>query len=552
VCTGANPVTCTALDECHGVGVCNPLTGCTNPSLPDGTPCNDGSACTTGEACHAGACGQPTTTVACTASDQCHKAGVCDPATGNCSNPQKPDGTACDDGLACTSLDECQAGVCTPGSSACQCATDADCHPMDQCHVAGTCDPTTRTCSNPAVSDGTVCNDGSACTTGETCQAGVCGAPTSTVTCTAQDQCHDPGTCDPATGACSNPVSPEGTSCDDGRACTTGDACHAGACTPLVNTCACNSDADCTALDQCHLAGQCDPVTSICSNPLKPDGAACDDANPCTAGESCQAGVCGSPVMTVECTPLDQCHVAGTCDVGTGLCSDPIAAEGTTCSDDRVCTTGDSCRSGVCTPTTNSCTCTSNADCPTLDQCHLNGTCDLTTGLCGYAEVADNTACNDHNACTSGETCQAGVCGSGTSVTCTPQDDCHVAGVCDTTTGECTNPAKADGSPCATGICLGGGCVAQQDAGLPDAGFPEAGTPDAGLTDGPGPTVDLGAMDAASVNDGAVPPDATADGPHANPPSSGCCRTAGAAPAPTWLGLLALVLVPVLRRGRRR
>ena len=77
------------------------------------------------------------------------------------------------------------------------------CTAQDQCHTAGTCDPATGICSNPNKADGTTCNDGNACTTADTCQAGTCtGTP---VTCTAQDQCHAAGTCDPATGVCSNP-----------------------------------------------------------------------------------------------------------------------------------------------------------------------------------------------------------------------------------------------------------------------------------------------------------------------------------------------------------
>src|SRR5207245_9226076 len=78
-------------------------------------------------------------------------------------------------------------------------------------------------------------------------QSGTCtGTP---VVCTAQDQCHDAGTCNTTTGVCSNPAKPNGTSCNDGLACTTGDSCQSGTCTgtPVV----------CTALDQCHVAGTC-------------------------------------------------------------------------------------------------------------------------------------------------------------------------------------------------------------------------------------------------------------------------------------------------------
>src|SRR5258707_1338526 len=40
------------------------------------------------------------------------------------------------------------------------------------------------------------------------------------VVCTALDQCHDVGTCNASTGACSNPAKPNGTTCSDGNACT--------------------------------------------------------------------------------------------------------------------------------------------------------------------------------------------------------------------------------------------------------------------------------------------------------------------------------------------
>jgi len=36
------------------------------------------------------------------------------------------------------------------------------------------------------------------------------------VVCTASDQCLNPGTCDPATGLCSNPPKGNGAACNDG------------------------------------------------------------------------------------------------------------------------------------------------------------------------------------------------------------------------------------------------------------------------------------------------------------------------------------------------
>lgn len=101
------------VDACDGQGVC------LHPNQPPGTPCDDRDACTAGETCDTGICGAPTSVVACRALDACHVPGVCDPATGACSNPQKPDGTPCEDGDGCTMGETCKAGVCGLPTSVC-------------------------------------------------------------------------------------------------------------------------------------------------------------------------------------------------------------------------------------------------------------------------------------------------------------------------------------------------------------------------------------------------------------------------------------------------
>lgn len=161
---------------------------------PEGTACNDGNACTQGDHCHAGVC-TAGTPVTCAALDQCHAAGVCDPSSGVCSNPNKANGVACNDQNACTQSDSCQSGACVG-------ASPVTCTALDQCHTAGTCNPTSGVCSNPSKANGSSCNDGNLCSSGDTCQAGTCTG--TAVTCTAgADACH-PGVCDPASGACSN------------------------------------------------------------------------------------------------------------------------------------------------------------------------------------------------------------------------------------------------------------------------------------------------------------------------------------------------------------
>jgi len=213
-------------------------------------------------------------------------------------------GEQCDDGN--TANGDCCSSTCQLEANGAACTTDDNPCTADTCNGAGTC-------QHDAVTNGTACDDGNACTQSETCQGGTCGDGT-TVTCAAQDQCHDAGTCDPQTG-CSNPDKPNGTPCNDGDACTTTDTCQNGACTG-------SGAPTCTAQDQCHVAGTCDPQTGQCTNPAKGNGTPCDDGDLCTQTDTCQGGTCigGDPF---SCGLSTQCETAGTCDPATGTCSAP-------------------------------------------------------------------------------------------------------------------------------------------------------------------------------------------------------------------------------------
>jgi hypothetical protein len=166
LCTGTNPVVCEGQDTCH-VGICEPADGsCSQEVKPDDSPCEDGNLCTGSDTCRGGVCegGIPLT---CTAKDSCHDAGVCVPSTGLCTDPAKPDGTPCNDGSLCTRTDSCQAGECS-GSN------PVVCTPLDSCHVAGVCQPLTGACTDPDAPDGTGCSDLDATTCGDLCNGGVC------------------------------------------------------------------------------------------------------------------------------------------------------------------------------------------------------------------------------------------------------------------------------------------------------------------------------------------------------------------------------------------
>ncbi|MBI5534666.1 MAG: lamin tail domain-containing protein [Deltaproteobacteria bacterium] len=446
-CTGSNPKSCTALDQCHNVGVCDPSSGtCSNPSKPNNTPCNDGDLCTTVDTCESGAC-LGTTPVNCTALDQCHNIGVCNPTTGVCSDPAKADGVTCDDTNVCTTPDTCQAGACTgtPVAGG-NCGTNGHCDANGQC--VGCLNPTdcpatgdpclVRTCVAGAcgtapATNGTACDDANPCTLTDTCQAGVC-APGTAKVCTASDQCHDAGVCNTTTGLCSNPPKVDNTGCTDGNACTLTDVCVAGSCTP-------GTPKVCTPSDQCHTAGTCDSGTGNCSNPVATNGTTCTDGNACTLNDTCQSGSC-SPGTPKTCTASDQCHVAGTCDSGTGNCSNPNQTDGTTCNDNSLCTTGETCQAGSCTGGTVT-TCTA------LDQCHDVGVCVPGTGVCTNPNKTDGSTCSDSNPCTTGDTCQGGACQSGTAVTCNGGTECQVnPGTCNTGTGVCDYTAAANGTSC--------------------------------------------------------------------------------------------------------
>jgi hypothetical protein len=241
---------------------------------------------------------------------------------------------------------------------------------------------------------------------------------------------------------------PDGTPCDDGDPCTKPDACKAGLCygTPVI----------CAPSDSCHLAGSCDKLTGACSSPLKPAGAGCDDGNPCTKQDVCDAsGKCAGAAYS--CAPTPPCEAASSCD-GKGGCTPTFKPKGAPCDDGQACTKNDQCDAGKCAGSAYSCT---PGPCESASTCDGKG--------CAATPKPDGTSCDDGDLCTRADGCKAGLCLGSDPVQCPATDECHEVGACAPATGTCSNPPKADGTACSSGACVSGTCRALPEAGVPDA-----------------------------------------------------------------------------------
>ena len=230
-----------------------------------------------------------------------------------------------------------------------------------------------------------------------------------------------------------------------------------------------------------------------------------------------------NPVTIVVCGDSGAACQDSVCQPKTGTCAKVASKDGSACSDDDGCTVGDACKSGVCAPGgDNVCTCATSADClkkedgdacngtlycdvaakppvckvnpATVVTCPKGGAdacttsaCTPATGLCQPAAAPPTTACDDGDACTSGDHCLGGLCQAGTYLCactkdsdCADKDDgnkCNGIAFCDKATGQCApNPASVvvcptvDDTGCAKTVCLPkeGTCtqVARADAVL--------------------------------------------------------------------------------------
>ena len=381
---------------------------------------------------------------------------VCDVVKGVCVECLTADD--CAKGLICTPAATCGPPVCTTGMCAngqhFSCNADGSgygagvaCGDGNPC-TDDSCDPAAGCLSVPHTKP---CDDGDPCTLGEACSAGVCGGG-SPAKCVDASPCTV-DSCQQGKGCVFSPIAG---ACDDGDPCTAGDACLQGACFGTSFT-------DCSDGDPC-TDDACDAKKGCVSTP---NLAPCNDANACTSGETCNAGLCagGAPVT---CTDGNAC-TDDACDPKSGC---KFTANTATCDDGDKCTSGDKCSANSCKGVPVSC---DDGNACTVGEACLNGACQAgqnvvcgdgnacTSDACdpkaGCKYVENANPCNDNNACTNDDKCSGGQC-KGTALDCNDgnacTDDSCQAGV------GCVKAANSAsckvGDVC--GACSGGTCQA--------------------------------------------------------------------------------------------
>ncbi len=294
-CAPGTPPECNDGNLCTDQS-CNPTAGC---EYTDNTaPCDDGDACTTVDACAGGACVGGGPEPDCDDGELC-TSDACDPLLG-CTTT--PNALSCEDGTPCTTDDACAGGICVGGPP-------LDCDDGELCTTDGCSAP--GGCTHVANSD--PCDDQNVCTTTDLCAGGSCGG-SGALDCDDGEVCTTE-VCDPETG-CGHVAN--AAPCDDGDACTQTDVCADGSCgggDPVV----------CPLPDQCHDPGVCDPLSGACSNPAKADGSGCTDGDVCTAGDACSAGVCVSGGSTCGNGTLEA-GCGEQCDDGNTVSGDDCSA----------------------------------------------------------------------------------------------------------------------------------------------------------------------------------------------------------------------------------
>jgi hypothetical protein len=226
---------------------------------------------------------------------------ACNQTTGQCVSTNKQDSTPCGDTdqNLCTTAG-CEGGQCVQTHIQTPCPPDTN-----DCTDDLGCNPATGLCQHPPKPDSTPCaeTDGNLCTTAG-CEAGQCVQTHIQTPCPADtNECTDDLGCNPATGLCQHPPKPNSTPCtdSDSNACTHA-GCEQGQCVQTHQTDVCSP-----SNNQCLRDLPCNPVTGSCDHPGVTDNTPCGpdtDGNPCTT-PACESGVCVQSAIQNGCVQPD-------------------------------------------------------------------------------------------------------------------------------------------------------------------------------------------------------------------------------------------------------
>ncbi|MEC9071867.1 MAG: hypothetical protein VX938_05780, partial [Myxococcota bacterium] len=193
-------------------------------------------------------------------------------------------------------------------------------------------------------------------------------------------------------------------------------------------------------------ADACDPASGCTNSPIE---GVCEDGDPCTVQDICEAGVCTSG-NTISCDDGNPCTHE---DCILGSCV--FEANDGPCDDLNECTAQDLCIDGICLGT-------AGVLCDDGNACTTDA-CDPDNG-CHYE--FNNQGCSDDDVCTQGDTCAGGECVSGPELICDDQNPC-TTDACLTEVG-CDHEALDDGIDCPGAgphWCQVGQCVPMEYCG---------------------------------------------------------------------------------------
>ncbi len=291
---------------------------------------------------------------ACGSQDKCADVscefGVCDSATGQCSNPK-----SCADTSECALGYECSDGACVASAA---CSADADC-------ATGVC--TDGACTNPK-----------SCTSNEQCVARTyCGPDGTCVADPCNDYTCDRGQCVRGTQTCESKDSC--TDATEAQDCIDGEKCLDGACMA--------KDDFCAALNCARGVCDFDQKTCVSATDCGGDDSKCVDGEFCNSMNQCAEDLCVT-------NHVDCASSGGVCLPSVGQCQDATACTANDqCLDGHLCVIADGESTGTCTPKDAAC-----GDGPGDGGCYGNQVCTQDSSTL-------QTSCTESGSCTTSLDC---------------------------------------------------------------------------------------------------------------------------------------------------